>query len=107
MERGGRARGPPSSFDRATGRYLLLGGLDLARGEQLRDCRQLGDDLGAVRRLDAHLAEADTAVLDGVDGVPAAGERALLDVLDHLEDAQVDLLDRAREDERTEEALVG
>ena len=58
-------------------------------------------------RLDAHLAEADATVLDGEERVRTTDEVALLDVPDHPEDAEVDELQRAREDVRAEEALVG
>src|SRR3954447_21252400 len=65
----------------------------------------LRDDRGGHLRVD--LADAGTAVRDIEELVRAALERAVLDGLDRVEHAYVDLLDRAREDPRAEVRLVG
>src|SRR5689334_20356206 len=82
------------------GRYVF----DLAAddvGANLIDLRDLG-----LRHLRRDLADADAVVLQPEDDV-AALELAVDDELDRVVDRCVDPLDRAREDVRAEERLIG
>src|SRR5690242_20988199 len=91
--RGGRGGPPLRAFllDRVRD-VLDLSGLDLAADlVHLRHDRR--------RDLGADLADAGAAVRDVEERVRPALERAVLSRLDRVEHADVDLLDRAREDE--------
>ena len=73
----------------------------------MSSCTWFSCETRSVGHFGGDLAEPDAAGGDVEDAVLAAGERALLDRLDRLEDRDVDLLQGAREDVRAEEGLVG
>ena len=86
---------------------LLLGRSDLAVRDLLGHGCQLVDDRVPVRRSGADLTEADAVVREREEGVLTTDELPVVDVLHHLEDAEVDLLQRTRQDVRAEERLIG
>src|SRR3954465_8282584 len=108
IPRSSRAGAAPDIGSVATGAPALLDlGRDvgdLARLDLLHDLVDLLLVLGALGR---DLAEADAARLDVEHRVGTALERTVLDGLDRVEDGHVDLLQGARDDVRTEVALVG
>src|SRR4051794_24030110 len=108
IPRSSRAGAAPDIGSVATGAPALLDlGRDvgdLARLDLLHDLVHLVLVLGALR---GDLAQADAAGLDVEHLVRAALEGAVLGGLDRVVDGHVDLLQGAREDLRTEVALVG
>src|SRR6185312_15829758 len=80
--------------------------VDVAGADLLRDVVELLDQGCAVGRFGAHLPVADAAVRDVVERLAPAFERVLRHGLDRVEDRDVDLLRRARQDVWSEEGLV-
>ena len=98
----------PSATASATGLSVAQRArdLDVAGEDLLRDVVERRDQRVPVGRVGAHLAVADAAVRDVVQRVATALERIFQQRVDRVENRDVDLFRRAREDVRAEERLV-
>src|SRR5580765_858347 len=119
IPRSSRTGGSSTTGDSVTRKAGLAARLPSRRSTGLlegrRDLDLPGDDLGlecldprlvGSRHLRADLADRDAAVLQVEDEVVTRRERAVLDRMDEAEHAEIDALDRARQDVRPEVRLV-